>query len=45
MLNNFLVEFKLWTREFEVVHRDWLFSLMHFKSEANLKIPLLISYA
>ena len=50
MLNNFLVEFRPWSCEFEVVHKDWLFSLMHFKSPSNksqprLKIPLLISYA
>ncbi len=45
MIDNFLVEFKPWTREFDVVHKDWLFSLMHFKGSPKAKIPLLISYA
>jgi len=45
MINNFLVEFKPWSCEFDVVHRDWLFSLMHFKGKPKYKIPVLISYA
>ncbi len=45
MIDNFLVEFKPWSCEFDVVHKDWLFSLMHFKGEAKYKIPVLISYA
>ncbi len=45
MLERFLVEFKPWTCDFELVHKDWLFGLMHFKSQSKYKIPLLISYA
>jgi len=45
MIENFLVEFKPWSCQFEVVHRDWLFSLMHFKGNPKHKIPVLISYA
>ena len=45
MIDNFLVEFKPWSCEFEVVHKDWLFSLMHFKGKPKYKVPVLISYA
>lgn len=45
MLNNFLVEFSPWACGFDVVHKDWLFSLMHFKSKPKYKTPVLISYA
>ncbi len=45
MIDNFLVEFKPWSCEFEVVHKDWLFSLMHFKGKPKYKTPVLISYA
>ncbi len=31
--------------EFEVVHEDWVFRLLHYKSKPKLKTPLLISYA
>ena len=31
--------------EFKVVHEDWVFRLLHYKSKPKLKTPLLISYA
>lgn len=31
--------------EHEVVHEDWVFKLLHFKSKPKLKTPLVISYA
>ncbi|MEM0022935.1 MAG: alpha/beta fold hydrolase [Archaeoglobaceae archaeon] len=34
-----------WSCEFEVVHEDWLFKLLHFKGERKHKIPLLFVYA
>lgn len=36
---------KPWCSEFEVVHEDWLFKLLHFKGEKRHRIPLLLVYA
>ncbi|MFN3383756.1 MAG: alpha/beta fold hydrolase [Archaeoglobaceae archaeon] len=36
---------KPWSCEFEVVHEDWLFKLLHFKGEKRHRIPLLLVYA
>ncbi len=36
---------KPWSCEFEVVHEDWLFKLLHFKGERKHRIPLLLVYA
>ncbi len=45
IMYDFLVEFEPWSCKFDIVHEDWLFSLMHFRSRPKFKIPLLISYA
>ncbi len=39
------VNIKPWTCDFEVVHEDWLFKLLHFKGEKKHRIPLLFVYA
>lgn len=36
---------KPWSCDFEVVHEDWLFRLLHFKGEKRHRIPLLFVYA
>ncbi|MEM1579018.1 MAG: alpha/beta fold hydrolase [Archaeoglobaceae archaeon] len=39
------VNVKPWSCEFEIVHEDWLFKLLHFKGEKKHKVPLLFVYA
>ncbi len=39
------VEVKPWSCDYEVVHEDWLFKLLHFKGERKHRIPLLLVYA
>ncbi|RLI81350.1 class III poly(R)-hydroxyalkanoic acid synthase subunit PhaC [Archaeoglobales archaeon] len=39
------VDFTPWASDYEVVHEDWLFKLLHFKSKPKHRIPVLIVYA
>lgn len=39
------IEVKPWASDYEVVHEDWLFKLLHFKSRQKYRIPILIVYA
>ncbi len=39
------IEIKPWSSDYEVVHEDWLFKLLHFKSKRKYRIPLLVVYA
>ncbi len=34
-----------WSCEYEIVHEDWLFKLLHFRSKPKLKTPVLMCYA
>ncbi|MCX7999964.1 MAG: alpha/beta fold hydrolase, partial [Leptospiraceae bacterium] len=36
---------KPWSCDFEVVHEDWLFKLLHFRGDRKHRIPLLLVYA
>jgi polyhydroxyalkanoate synthase len=38
-------EIKPWSCEYEIVHEDWLFRLLRFRSKPKRKIPLLMVYA
>ncbi len=40
-----MMQIRPWSCEYEIVHEDWLFKLLHFRSKPKLKTPVLMCYA